>query len=142
MKFIKERQIKAGIILCVHVVIKDALEISKNPKDHSVYFDSIISSYSLICNLATKGFRATGIMRNYRIMKCPLVDDKTMKKNKRGFFNFKSGNNIEILRWNDNPVVPIRSNAYGVQPIGSEKRWIKVKGKQSIQQSAVITAYN
>ena len=75
-------------------------------------------------------------------MKCPLVDDKTMKKNKRGFFNFKSGNNIEILRWNDNPVVPIRSNAYGVQPIRSEKRWIKVKGKQSIQQSAVITAYN
>ena len=142
MKFIKEGEIKARIILCVHELSKMLLEISKNLKDYSVYFDNIISSYSLICNLATKGFRATGIMRNYRIMKCPLVDDKTMKKNKRGFFNFKSGNNIEILRWNDNPVVPIRSNAYGVQPIGSEKRWIKVKGKQSIQQSAVITAYN
>ena len=138
----KEGEIKARIILCVHELSKMLLEISKNLKDYSVYFDNIISSYSLIFNLATKGFRATGTMRNYRIMKCPLVDDKTMKKNKRGFFNFKSGNNIEILRWNDNPVVPIRSNAYGVQPIGSEKRWIKVKGKQSIQQSAVITAYN
>ena len=138
----KEGEIKARIILCVHELSKMLLEISKNLKDYSVYFDNIISSYSLICNLATKGFRATGTMKKYRIMKCPLVDDKTMKKNKKGFFNFMIGNSTEILRWNDNPVVPIRSNAYGVQPIGSEKRWIKVKGKQSIQQSAVITAYN
>ena len=62
---------------------KNALEICKNPKDHSVYFDNFFSSYSLICDLTTKGFRATGTMRNDRIMKCPLVDVKKMKKNKR-----------------------------------------------------------
>ena len=59
-----------------------------------------------------------------------------------GSFNFKSDKNIEIVRWNDNSVVTIGSNAYGVQPIGSAKRWIKLKEKQSIQQSAVIAAYN
>ena len=44
-------------------VVKNSLEIYKNPKDHSVYFDFFLS-YSLICDLATKGFRATGTMRN------------------------------------------------------------------------------
>ena len=60
-------------------VVKNALEICKTPKDHSFYFGNFFSSYSLICDLATKGFRATGTMRNDRIMKCPLVDVK--KKN-------------------------------------------------------------
>ena len=50
--------------------------------------------------------------------------------------------NIEIVRWNDNSVVKIGINACGVQPIESAKRWIKGKGKQNIQQPAIITAYN
>ena len=45
-----------------------------------------------------------------------------MKKNERGSFDFRSDGNIEIVRWNDNSVVTIGSNAYGVQPIGSAKR--------------------
>ena len=75
-------------------------------------------------------------------MKCPLVDVKRMKKNERGSFDFKSSGNIEIVRWNDNSVVKIGSNAYGVQLTGSAKRWIKGKGKQNIQHPAVIAAYN
>ena len=82
-------------------VVKNALEIWKNPKDHNVYFDKFFSSHSLICDLATKGFRAIGTMRNDRIMKCPLVNVKKMKKNERGSFDFRSGGNIEIVRWND-----------------------------------------
>ena len=45
--------------------------------------------------------------------------------------------NIKIVRWNNNSVVKI-----GVQPVGSAKRWIKGKGKQNIQQPAIIAAYN
>ena len=75
-------------------------------------------------------------------MKCPLIDVKKMNKNERGSFDFRSDGNIEIVRWNDNSVVTIGSNAYGVQPIGSAKRWIKGKGKQNIQQPAVIAVYN
>ena len=80
-------------------------------------------------------------MRNYRILKCPLVDVKKMKKNERGLFDFRSDTNIEIVRWNDNSVVTIGSNAYGVQLIGSAKRWIKGKWKQNIQQPAIIAVY-
>ena len=55
-----------------------------------------------------------------------------MKRNERGSFNFRSEGNIEIARWNDNSFVTVGSNAYGVQPIGSTKRWIKGKGEQTI----------
>ena len=50
--------------------------------------------------------------------------------------------NIKIVRWNNNSVVKIGINAYGAQPVGSAKRWIKGKGKQNIQQPAIIAAYN
>ena len=83
---------------------------------------------------------ATGTMRHDRIMKSPLVDVIKMKKNERGSFDFRG--ETEIVRWNDNFIVTIGSNAYGVQPIGSAKRWIKGKGKQNIQQPFVIAAYN
>ena len=62
---------------------------------------------TLICDLATKGFRATDTMRNDRIMKCPLIDVKKMKKNKGGSFDFRSDGNTEIVRSNDNSVVTI-----------------------------------
>ena len=75
-------------------------------------------------------------------MKCPLVDVKQMKKSKRGYFDFGSVGNIEIVRWNDHSFVTIGSNAYAVQPIGRTKRWIKEKCKQNIQQPAVIAGYN
>ena len=96
----------------------------------------------MICHLATKGFRATGTIKNDRIKKCSLVDVKKKKKNERESLDSRSDGNIEVVRWNDNSVVTIVSNAYGVQPIGSAKRWIKEKGKQNIQQPAIIAAYN
>ena len=76
----------------------------------------------MISDLGTKGFRATGTIRNDRIMMCPLVDVKKMKKNERGSFDFRNYDNIEIVRSNDNSAVTTGSNAYGVQPIGSAKR--------------------
>ena len=44
-----------------------------------------------------------------------------MKKNERVFFDFRSDGKIEIVRWNDNSVVLIGSNAYSVQPIRRAK---------------------
>ena len=123
-------------------VVTKALEICENPKDHSVFFDNFFSSYQLITDLGTKGFRATGTMRSDRIMKYPLIDVKVMKKKERGSFDFRCDEKAGIVRWNDNSVVTIGSNAYGVEPIGNVMRWIKGKGKENVQQTAVIAAYN
>lgn len=95
----------------------------------------------MICDLATKGFLATDTIRNDRIPKCLLVVKK-MKKNERGSFDFRRDGNIEMVRWNDNSVITVRSSAYGVQPVRGIGRWMKGKGKQNIWQPDVIAAYN
>ena len=59
------------------------------------------------------------------------------KEKRKGIFC-----NIEIVRWNDNSIVIIRINAYGVQLTGISKRWIEIKWKQSIPSPAIIAAYN
>lgn len=75
-------------------------------------------------------------------MKCPLTDVKDMRKKERGSYDFTSAGGIEIVRWNDNSVVTLGSNAYGVEPLGNAKRWVKGKGRQNITQPAVVAAYN
>ena len=67
-------------------VVKNVLENCKSRKDHSVYFDNFFSRYSLVCHLATKGFRATGTMKNYKIMKHPLVDAKKNEEKRKRIF--------------------------------------------------------
>ena len=123
-------------------VVKTALKTCDNPVNHSVFFDNFFSSYKLLVDLDVKGFRATGTMRNNRIGKCPLADVSDMKKTERGSYDFRSASNLEIVRWNDNSVVTIGSNAYGVEPVGNAKRWIRGKGRGNITEPAVIAAYN
>ena len=65
-----------------------------------------------------------------------------MKKRERGWYDFRSTSNLEVVRLNDNSVVTIESNAYGVELVGNAKRWIRGKGRGSITQPAVIAAYN
>ena len=110
--------------LWVHVLSKMLWKFVKTKRSQR-YFGNFFSSYSLICDLGTKGFRATGTIRNDRIMKCPLVDVKKNEEKTEGSFNFRSDGNIEIVRWNDNSVVKIGNNAYDLQPTASAKRWIK-----------------
>ena len=123
-------------------VVKTALEICDNPVEHNVFFDNFFSSYKLLVDLDAKGFRATGTMRKNRIEKCPLADVRDMTKRERGSYDFRSTSNLEIVRWIDNSVVTIGSNAYGVEPVGNAKRWIRGKGRGNITQPAVIAAYN
>ena len=141
-KFIKEGQIKVVMNVSVHVLSKMLWIFVKIQKITAFTLTTAFhSTCSLICDLATKGFLATDTIRNDRIPKCLLVAKK-MKKNERGSFDFRRDGNIEIVRWNDNSVITIRSSAYGVQPVRSIGRWMKGKGKQNIWQPDVIAAYN
>ena len=121
-------------------VVKIALEICDNPVNHNVFFDNFFSSYKLLLDLDAKGFGATSTMRNNRIEKCPLAEVSDMKKRERESYDFRNTSNLEIVRWNDNSIATIGSNAYGVEPVG--KRWIRGKGRRNITRPAVIAAYN
>ena len=61
---------------------------------------------------STKEFTATDTMRNDRKMNFPLADVKKWRKNERESFYFKSDDNFEIARWNDNSVVTMKRNAW------------------------------
>ena len=123
-------------------MLKNALNLCKRPSNHSVYFDNFFSSYQLLSDLDKKGFRATGTMRKYRVMKCPLIGMKQVKKKQRGSNDYRSDGKIEIVWWNDNSVVTFGSNAYSVEPVGTVKRWVKGIGKSNVNQPTVIAAYN
>ena len=105
---------------------------------------SLTTFYQVIsCSLTWMlSIQSPGTMRNNRIRKCPLADVCDMKKRERGSYDFKSTSNLEIVRWNDNSVVIIGSNACRVEPVRNAKRWVRGKGKGNITQPVVIAAYN
>ena len=55
---------------------------------------------------------------------------------------FTSDHQIELIRWNDNNVVTIGSNAVSVEPVGNVKRWKRGKGNINVSQPHAIKACN
>ena len=97
----------------------------------------------MLCDIAIQRFRSTGTLRNDRIRECPAKEINSMNKEERDSFDYQSCGDIEIKRWNDNSVVILGSNAYGVEPFGiTAERWVKGKSRQNIKQPAIIAAYN
>ena len=65
--------------------------------------------------------------------KCALKDVKTLSKENRGAYDgakakFK-GKEIFVTRWKDNAVLTLASSLYGVEPLGTKKRWSKTERK-------------
>ena len=88
------------------------------------FYDNFFSSYQLVKTLSEKGFKATSTFREDRTNGCPLKCVKEFKKMDRGEYQyFTSGDQIELIQWNNNNVVTIGSNAVSVEPVGNVKRW-------------------
>nr|CAH7749592.1 unnamed protein product [Callosobruchus chinensis] len=93
-----------------------------------LYFDNLFTSMSLLMYLDSCGYSATGTMRENRVPKnCPKKPVKSMKKEKRGVFEYATtkvvGSSVIITRWMDNSVVTVASTCHGVNPITSAKRY-------------------
>ena len=121
-------------------VVKQAVDACKLSNPH-VICDNFFTSCNLIRDLADKGLSATGTIRKNRVDNCPLPSVEEMKKMDSGSYANKSDGKVELVRWNDNNVVTLCSNALGVYPLGKAKRW--KKGKYiNVDQPAVIKHYN
>ena len=57
---------------------------------------------------------------------------------RREYQYFTSGDQIEVIRWNDNNVETIGSNAASVEPVGNVKRWKRGKGSVNASQPHAI----
>ncbi|KAF2880858.1 hypothetical protein ILUMI_25313, partial [Ignelater luminosus] len=80
------------------------------------------------------GFYATGTVRENRLPRSPLVDSKQFRKEDCGSYDFKkiSDQNIIVVKWNDNSLVPLCSNYAGIEPIHNVKRYSQKK-RQNVQ---------
>ncbi|XP_068212129.1 piggyBac transposable element-derived protein 3-like [Palaemon carinicauda] len=122
--------------------VMDCLKVCQVPASQHIYFDSFFTSYDLIAELKTLGYRATGTVRQNRIKGCPLKTDTDMKKTERGSYDYRSDGDVEIVRWNDNSVVTLCSNVAGVEPVRHVKRRVKNKGSILVPQPHVVACYN
>lgn len=122
--------------------VMDCPKVCEKPTSHHVFLDNFFTSFDLISELKSLGYRATGTIRENRTKGCVVKSVAEMKTNERGSFDYRSDGDVEIVRWNDNSVVTLCSNASGEDPVTQAKRWEKKKGPVTIPQPQVVAHYN
>lgn len=114
------------------------------PRLSVVFCDNYFTSFNLIQSLhATLGVRCIGTVRPNRIGGAPLMADKELMKKGRGAFDYRSAEGVIAVKWFDNKCVNLLSNACGVEPLSSVKRWSKdAHAKINVPCPSLIPAYN
>ncbi|XP_042228896.1 piggyBac transposable element-derived protein 3-like [Homarus americanus] len=123
-------------------VVMDMLQPVMNKDEHVVFFDNFFTSHALMIDLTSNGFRACGTIRDNRTGKCPLLSKKELEKKERGSYDYRSDDSVLCSRWNDNSIVTVASNYYGVSPMQKVNRWVKNEGRKAINQPHMIKMYN
>lgn len=121
--------------------------LSTLPKriSYNVFFDNFFTGLPLLDKLAEMGHFGTGAIRENRTEKCPLETPKEMKKKGRGALSMKTTSDIAIVRWHDNRIVTLASNAYGIHPFSSTSRVASVDKKRVkiiVPCPKVVSMYN
>lgn len=104
-----------------------------NKKFH-LFFDNFFTSVPLIERLSEKNLSATGTVRENRLFGNSLTDSKELKRQCRGVYDYQkvADKNIIAVKWHDNNVVCLCSNAVGVEPVHTVKRYSR-KERKNIQ---------
>ncbi|KRY84012.1 PiggyBac transposable element-derived protein 3, partial [Trichinella pseudospiralis] len=80
-------------------VIEKMISVLERPEKHELYFNNFFASYNLLEKLSGKMIRATGIMRNSRTRKIPIMPVDEVKKKHRGFFDHVCNGTVNVCRW-------------------------------------------
>lgn len=71
------------------------------------------------------------------------MTDKELMKKGRGAFDYKSAEGVIAVKWYDNKCVNLLSNACGIMPFSTVKRWSKeAQTKIAVPCPSLIPAYN
>ena len=116
------------------------------PKYHyNIFFDNFFTSAKLIQRLTEGGYGATGTVRTNRTNNCPIKKSDVLSKEARGSYDYRYDQHSGhiVANWNDNSVVTVASNCYGVQPLHQASRWSKAEMRRiQIDQPDMIATYN
>ena len=66
------------------------------PSDHIFYFDNFFTSFDLMKVLTERSISASGTVRINRTNKCPLSTDDNLKKQDRGFYDYRMDSKSDI----------------------------------------------
>ena len=71
----------------------------------------------------------------------PTEDHKTMKKKGRGAISMQATSDIALVRWNDNNIVTMASNAYGALPTTTVNRVASIEKKRTKETSFMPSSF-
>ncbi|XP_053389577.1 piggyBac transposable element-derived protein 3-like [Mercenaria mercenaria] len=126
------------------VVMDLLVELNKDNAYH-LTFDNLFTSLRLVDELSKLGIACTGTVRSNRVEDCPLRSVKEMAKTERGTYDkaYDANNGLIVIRWNDNNIVNVVSNVYGVEPVQTASRWSRAERRRiRIKQPDAIRQYN
>ena len=115
------------------------------PSDHIFYFDNFFTSFDLMKVLTERSISASGTVRINRTNKCPLSTDENLKKQDRGFYDYRMDSNSHIFAvvCKDNNNVKMLSNRQGTLPAQKVKRCSRQNKKLvTLNQPKCIADYN
>ncbi|GFO49772.1 PiggyBac transposable element-derived protein 1 [Plakobranchus ocellatus] len=100
-------------------VVMDLISVLPKEDKYCLYFDNLFTSPALLSAIKDKCYDATGTLHANRLNQCPLEGVDSMKTMKRGSMDYilSPGENIILLRWNDNSVVALCSTKHGISPL-------------------------
>lgn len=129
-----------GLLLVVITLCKTITQ----PRLSVVFCDNYFTSFNLIQKLnANLGVKCIGTVRPNRIGGATLMVDKQLMKKGRGAFDYRSAEGVIAVKWYDNKCVNLLSNACGIMPLSTVKRWSKVaRAKINVPCPSLIPAYN
>ncbi|KAI4463266.1 transposase is4 [Holotrichia oblita] len=105
--------------------------------------EDIMSINNLPDAMSVRNLRLTGTILENRLANCELECKAEIKKQARGFFDYRSAKNeIIVAKWHDNNVVTIASDNTSVYPIHQVSRYNRQESKKiSVTQSHIIQVY-
>lgn len=115
------------------------------PYSHKIFFDNYFASPELLVHLHGTGHYAVCTLRANRTRKCPLKNEKQLKKEGRGAIDYRinKDENIIVCAWFDNKQVLTASNYIGVHPISDCKRYNRKEKKDiMVDRPAIVATYN
>jgi len=126
-----------------HRVVTALLAVVDDPLKHEVFFDNMFTSYDLLAHLQKENIKSYGSCERKSSAKCPLIDNRAVRKTERETFVQKSDGVVSVIKWHDNQCVTITTNYDTIDSVGKvRRRFAAKKTSVDVQQPTVVINYN